>query len=134
VQTAKQLFDINVKEKKMLARLFLAIGMFGGALSTTDLVSPMSIAGVLVNIASASDSGSEDQSIGNSDSGKTQGIATAHPRKTESGDLLLISQVLWATACYTFAGPVCPMRVLTPLGSPCTCYFPNTPPLAGIAQ
>lgn len=38
-----------------------------------------------------------------------------------------------APFCYTFAGPVCPMRVVVAVGAPCTCFFPNgaLPGLAG---
>jgi hypothetical protein len=45
----------------------------------------------------------------------------------------LTAQVPIATVCQTFAGPICPMYVAVPVGSPCTCYYPNGA-LAGIAQ
>jgi len=37
----------------------------------------------------------------------------------------LTAQVQYATTCYTYAGPTCPMTVLVPSGSPCTCYYPT---------
>jgi hypothetical protein len=37
-----------------------------------------------------------------------------------------------ATACYTYAGPVCPMAIALPPGSSCTCYYADGA-LAGIA-
>ena len=38
-----------------------------------------------------------------------------------------------ALYCYTYAGPVCPMRVAVPVGSPCTCYYPDGA-LTGVAD
>jgi hypothetical protein len=35
--------------------------------------------------------------------------------------MLEVAQVPIASACYTFAGPVCPMVVAVPVGAPCHC-------------
>jgi hypothetical protein len=48
-------------------------------------------------------------------------------------DTPLISQLLSAGYCYTYAGPVCPLVVSLPVGAPCTCYFPGSGSLAGVA-
>jgi len=47
------------------------------------------------------------------------------------GARLVQAQFVPATACYTFAGPVCRMSVAIPQGSPCSCpspwgYLPGT--------
>jgi hypothetical protein len=38
-----------------------------------------------------------------------------------------------ALYCYTYAGPVCPMVIAVPPGTPCTCSYPYGA-LAGIAR
>jgi hypothetical protein len=50
------------------------------------------------------------------------------------GPLTVMAQIYGpvATGCYTFAGPVCPMREALPPGSACTCYY-NDGWLAGTA-
>jgi hypothetical protein len=53
--------------------------------------------------------------------------------KEPGSDLFELVQVQFALYCYTYAGPVCPMRVAVPVGSPCTCYYPDGA-LAGIAR
>jgi hypothetical protein len=45
---------------------------------------------------------------------------------------LLLAYQGWATTCYTYAGPACPMAVALPPGAACTCYIPGYPPLAGV--
>lgn len=45
---------------------------------------------------------------------------------------LVLAHQGWATTCYTYAGPACPMAVALPPGAACTCYIPGYPPLAGV--
>jgi hypothetical protein len=44
---------------------------------------------------------------------------------------LLLAHQGWATTCYTFAGPSCPLMVLLPPGAPCACYPGGLPGVAG---
>jgi hypothetical protein len=48
-------------------------------------------------------------------------------------DAPLFSQLWPAGYCYTFAGPVCPLVISLPVGSPCACYFPGSGSLPGVA-
>jgi hypothetical protein len=50
-----------------------------------------------------------------------------------ASDFLTFEQVPVASACYTYAGPICPMRVAVPIGWPCTCYYPDGA-LRGVAR
>jgi hypothetical protein len=45
----------------------------------------------------------------------------------------LVQYWIPATYCQTYVGPTCPMRVAIPIGSPCTCVFPDGA-LRGVAQ
>ena len=51
-----------------------------------------------------------------------------------ASELQQMSQVWVATYCYTYAGPVCPMRVAVPVGTPCACYDAYGNSLAGVAN
>jgi hypothetical protein len=53
--------------------------------------------------------------------------ATAQKTDGKAGlpSVRLAAQAQYATTCYTFAGPTCPMTVLVPPGSACTCYYPT---------
>ena len=53
--------------------------------------------------------------------------------RTNTTDFPAVQSYPIALYCYTFAGPVCPMRVAVPPGSPCTCYYPDGA-LPGVAQ
>ena len=46
---------------------------------------------------------------------------------------ILMAQMIPASSCVTYAGPVCPLRVLLPVGAQCACYYPDGW-LSGIAQ
>ncbi len=45
----------------------------------------------------------------------------------------LMAQMIPASSCVTYAGPVCPLKVLLPVGAQCACYYPDGW-LSGIAR
>ncbi len=57
-----------------------------------------------------------------------------HPsRDVARGQEQLEAQIIYASNCFTYAGPVCSLRVLLPVGAPCACYYPSGA-LRGVAQ
>ena len=63
-----------------------------------------------------------------------QAVGTEPERASKfANEQRLHAQIIYASSCATFAGPVCPLRVLLPVGAPCACYYPNAT-LPGVAQ
>jgi hypothetical protein len=116
-----------------LIRVILFAGMISWSLIGADVPSGEPAAAMTRVVATRS---SDSRNFASLRSGQRRG-ANATDRSVFlllPAETKLYSQVIWATACYTFTGPVCPMTVLLPPGSPCICYLPNVPLLPGIAR
>lgn len=114
------------EEKKMVTRILLVAFIAGSSLFAADGVSPSNDSPRPTISAAAA----ENRNLCANDAAERN--TGSSPNESKGGDELF-AQVLWASACYSYAGPVC--RLASPLlvGSPCTCYYPNGA-LSGIAQ
>lgn len=111
----------------MFTRIFWTVGLIAGSLLGADLASdPSNGPQGLSGQAQSQPESHKACSIKNGERPPAQ--AAEHSENSP-----LFAQLVWASSCYTFAGPVCPLLNLTPVGAACYCTSPIGP-LPGIAQ
>jgi len=111
----------------MFTRFFVTTCMIGSSLFAADAGSPASIVAASFNATPST----VNASVASSSKASVTVPGVQNP--SENGPVLY-SQIIFASACVTFAGPICPMAQAVPVGAPCTCTYPNGVVLAGVAQ